>query len=127
MNIFIIEDDPVNMKLMNIILASSGHTLSDCNNAGLAYDRIKTEMPDLILMDLVLPEMSGTALASKLKNDAETANIPIIAITGYPEKFRQKDIVFTGFDAYIVKPINTRVLVDMVEGVIPRNRRRDAV
>lgn len=117
MKILVVEDDPTNFKLVNLILSSNGHKIFNSDKAGTVLERIKSEQPDLILLDLVLPDMSGIKLAKKLKEDEMTSSIPIIAITGYPDKFRQKDIAYAGFDAYIVKPISTRTLTDMVEGV----------
>lgn len=122
MKILIVEDDAINLKLINIVLSSTGHKVFDSDKAGTALEKIKSEKPDLILLDLVLPDMPGTELAAQIKKDPTTAKIPIVAITGYPDRFKHKEIVFAGFDAYLVKPINTRTLVDMVEGLLPPNK-----
>lgn len=119
MKILIVEDDPINLKLINVILSANGYKIFDSEKGGIALEKIKDEKPDLILLDLVLPDMSGTSLAAALKSDEATSKIPIIAITGYPERFGNKDVVSSGFDAYLVKPINTRILLDMVEGLLP--------
>jgi DNA-binding response OmpR family regulator len=125
MKILIVEDDPINLKLINVILSSSGYKIFDSEKAGTAIEKIKNEKPDLILLDLVLPDMSGTDLATKLKKDESTSKIPIIAITGFPDRFGHKELVHSGFDAYLVKPINTRVLLNMVEGLLPPQKIDD--
>src|SRR5690242_5202479 len=110
MKILIVEDDPTNLKLINIILSSGGHKVFDSEKGGEALEIIKSEKPDLILVDLVLPDMNGVELAKKLGEDKSTAQIPIIALTGYPERFKNSELIHAGFDAYLVKPINTRML-----------------
>jgi CheY-like chemotaxis protein len=121
MKILIIEDDPTNLKLVKIILSSEGHTIFEAGRGDTALEMIKDEKPDLILLDLILPDMSGTALAAQLKDDEATSGIPIVAITGYPYMFGNKEVVSSGIAAYIVKPINTRDLLETIEGYMPRH------
>ncbi len=126
MKILIVEDDPTNLKLINVILSAEGHRIFDSEKAGEALEIVKHEKPDLILVDLVLPDMSGVELAGKLREDKSTAQIPIIALTGYPERFKNSELVHAGFDAYLVKPINTRVLNDVAEGVFASRKKMGA-
>ena len=125
MKILVVEDDPTNLKLISIILSSGGHKVFDSVRAESALEIVKKEAPDIVLLDLVLPDMSGIVLAKIIKEDKQTSHIPIIALTGYPDKFRQKDISFAGFDAYIVKPVSTNMLTDMVEGVFACRKKQD--
>jgi CheY-like chemotaxis protein len=125
MKILTVEDDPINLKLINIILSSNGYELLDAVNGGTALEKIKKEKPDLILLDLNLPDMSGTEVAAKIKNDKQTSGIPIVAITSYPDKYGNREVVSSGFDAYLVKPLNTRVLVEIVEGLLPLDKNEN--
>jgi two-component system cell cycle response regulator len=125
MKILIVEDDPTNLKLINIILSSGGHKVFDSEKGSEALEIIKTEQPDLILVDLVLPDMNGVELARKLGEDISTAQIPIIAVTGYPERFKNSELIHAGFDAYLVKPINTRMLSEVAEGVYATKKKKE--
>src|SRR5437764_478107 len=107
MNILVIEDEPISMKLAHLVLAMEGHNVSDADAAEKAMEAIKKNRPEIILLDLALPGMDGLALARKLKQDPETQDISIVAVTAYPDQFSKKAAMEAGCDAYIVKPIDT--------------------
>ena len=110
MNIFLVEDDPIDRKLLIAVMESSGHRIFEKDSAEQALEEIKARQPDAILLDLKLPGMDGLTLARLLKQDPETRHIPIVAITAGVESFSQKASFAAGCDAYIAKPVDTRKL-----------------
>lgn len=110
MNILIIEDEPTSLKLTQVVLEAEGYTVHIANSAEKALEEIEQRKPELIIMDLKLPGMSGLDLTRKLKNSPATRDIPIIAITFYPSRFNREEALAVGCDAYFIKPIDTRGL-----------------
>jgi CheY-like chemotaxis protein len=96
----VIEDDPTHLKLAKLVLSAAGHNVSDAEAAEQALDAIKQEKPDVILLDLVLPDMDGLTLVRKLKADPETRAIPVVAVTAYLDRFKEKDAFAAGCEAY---------------------------
>ena len=83
---------------------------------------IKKARPAVILMDLELPGMDGLSLTRMLKKDPETRDIPVIAITSYPDRFPREEAMKAGCDAFVVKPIDTRKLPQQVSAVLKRGQ-----
>jgi CheY-like chemotaxis protein len=110
MNILVIEDNPSHLKLAHHVLSAAGYHVNDAEAADQALAAIKADKPQLILMDLELPGMDGLTLVRKIKADPETADIQIVAVTSYPERFPRAEVLAAGCVAYISKPINTRTL-----------------
>jgi CheY-like chemotaxis protein len=110
MNMLVIEDNPSHLKLAHIVLSAAGHHVSGAEAAAQAFAAIKADKPQLILLDLELPGMDGLCLVRKLKADPETADIQIVAVTSFPERFPRADALAAGCVAYLTKPINTRTL-----------------
>ena len=110
MNILIVEDEPTSLKLIHVVLEAGGYTVYDANDAENALEAIKKQKPEIIVMDLALPGMSGLDLTRKLKMDPGMRDIPIVAVTFYPSRFTRQEALAAGCDAYFVKPVNTREL-----------------
>jgi CheY-like chemotaxis protein len=110
MKILVIEDHPMQLKLAHHVLSEAGHEVSDAEAAEQALTAIKANRPQLILLDLILPGMDGLTLVRKLKADADTRDIHIVAITSYPEECPKAAAMAAGCDAYLVKPVDTRKL-----------------
>ncbi len=127
MNVLIIEDDPTSMKLAHLILESEGYKVNDAEAAEKAMMAIKKDRPNVILMDLALPGMDGLSLARMLKRDPATKDIPIIAITFYPDRFPKDEAMNAGCDAYIVKPIDTRSLAKKLAAVVSKKKKRGSI
>jgi CheY-like chemotaxis protein len=114
MNILVIEDDPSHLKLAHLVLSAAGHRVSDAEAADQALMAVKLDRPQIILLDLVLPGMDGLTLVRKLKDDPETRDIPVIAVTSFPDQFTLKQALAAGCQAYLIKPINTRTFANLV-------------
>jgi CheY-like chemotaxis protein len=110
MKVMVIEDDPTDLKLMGAVLKISGHTVDGRSAAEGAMEAIAADRPDVILLDLRLPGMDGLTLVRRLKANAATRRIPIVAMTAYPENYQRAELLAAGCEAFIVKPIDTREL-----------------
>ncbi|WP_319419621.1 response regulator [Pleurocapsa sp. FMAR1] len=99
-----VEDDLDNQLLLKYIIDIYGWRSIFAANALEAISMAKKHQPDLILLDIVLPDISGLQIAMMLKADRKTRSIPLIAVTGLSSK-QEKDLIFaTGFDDYVCKP-----------------------
>jgi CheY-like chemotaxis protein len=87
-----------------------------------ALAMVKEKKPDIILMDLALPSIDGLALTRLLKGSPETCDIPVIAVTSYPDRFPRQQALEAGCDLYVTKPIDTRTLPKLVKAM---GRERD--
>jgi CheY-like chemotaxis protein len=118
MNILIIEDNPSHLKLAHLVLSAAGYHVNGAPAAEHAVAAIKSEKPELILLDLELPGMDGLALVRKLKADPEMRHIHIVAVTSFPERYPQSLLLAAGCESYLVKPIDTRALPGQLESLI---------
>jgi two-component system cell cycle response regulator DivK len=103
--ILIIEDNPANMKLACLLVHNGGHTALCAVDAETGLAMARSELPDLILMDIQLPGMDGFAATALLKQNPDTAGIPVIALTALAMKQDQEKSQAAGCDAYIAKPL----------------------
>lgn len=118
--ILIVDDQKDLLDLLSMSLAPEGYVVRTAQTAGEALSSIKLQKPDLILLDILLPDISGIRLTTQLKNDSETAQIPIILLTA---KDSETDIIVglsIGADDYITKPFNIKVLLARMEAVLRR-------
>ncbi|MBI5503437.1 MAG: response regulator [Deltaproteobacteria bacterium] len=118
--VLVIEDDATDLKLVTRVLASSGLLVQHKVSADGAVDAILEDAPDVILLDMRLPGIDGRALARRLKADARTQAIPIVAVTAFPDSYSQQELRAVGCDLCIVKPIDTRGLPRQLEEVVQR-------
>ena len=121
MKILIIEDHPAELKLAHHVLSEAGHHVTDAEAAEQAFARIKEDRPDLILLDMNLPGMDGLTLARKLKEDPATRDVHIVAVSSYPEKYPKAEVLAAGCDAYLPKPLSTRMLSQQLDDAVTAN------
>ena len=118
MKILVIEDDPTSLKLASEVLQAGGHVVMLAISADDAIYSIRAVKPDVILLDLSLPGIKGLAVARQCRAEPANFDIAIIAITAFSQEYAQKNAMEAGCDAYIVKPINTRTLLQQIEDVV---------
>lgn len=114
--ILIIDDNPANQKLARITLALEGFVVRTAEDAMEATAILEQFMPDLILMDIQLPDMDGLELTRRFKASPTIGHIPIVAMTAYAMKGDEQRILAAGCDGYIPKPINVGQLPTLVRG-----------
>ena len=103
--ILIVEDNPTNMALAVFLLGTAQHTVLQAVDAEAGLTLARSELPDLILMDIQLPGMDGLQATALLKSDATTRAIPVIALTALAMKGDEERIRSAGCDGYIAKPL----------------------
>jgi two-component system cell cycle response regulator DivK len=104
--VLIVEDNELNMKLFNDLLEARGYRTVQTRNGVEAVDLARKHRPDLILMDIQLPEVSGLQVTQWLKDDEELRVIPVIAVTAFAMKGDEEKIRQGGCEAYLSKPIS---------------------
>ena len=117
--VMIVEDNELNMKLFNDVLEAHGYTVVQTNDGLKAMDLARSSRPDVILMDIQLPHVSGLDVIKWLKADGELASIPIIAITAFAMKGDEEKIRAGGCEDYMSKPIGVVKLVETVRLYAP--------
>ncbi len=104
--ILIVEDNDLNLKLFRDLLTAHGYETLETKDGLEAIMLTRNERPDLLLMDIQLPEISGLDVTRRLKADEAIRHIPIIAVTAFAMKDDEEKILAAGCEAYISKPIS---------------------
>ena len=112
--ILLVEDDFMNMRLAQHILEAEGYTVLTAATAREAMEQIESSLPDLILMDVQLPDMDGMMVVRILRGKATTKDITILALTAYAMKEDRERILQMGCDGYISKPYDVQDFIDTV-------------
>ena len=122
-HIFVVEDEKPILTLLTYNLQKEGYKVSSSSNGEEALSRIKEKKPDLVLLDWMLPDLSGIKICQYLKQDEKVKNIPIIMLTA---KGEDEDIVrglTIGADDYITKPIKPKLLVSKINALLRRIKK----
>ncbi len=112
--VLIVEDNDLNMKLFRDLLQTHGLNIIETKNGFDAVTLAKTHLPNLILMDIQLPGISGIDVIRSIKADPQLFSIPIIAITAFAMKEDRDRIMESGCEGYLPKPISISLFLDMV-------------
>jgi two-component system, cell cycle response regulator DivK len=120
--VLIVEDNELNLKLLTDILEYHGYTVFTSRLGEPALELARQYRPDLILMDIQLPDISGMEATRRLKADEKTHTIPIIAVTAFAMSGDEAKILASGCDGYVAKPFNVVEFLKLVEHWTTRNR-----
>ena len=118
--ILVVDDEPTIVRLMEFVLARQGHDMVVAVNGEEALQKIRTEQPDLVLLDIMMPRIDGYEVAQQLRADPATAALPIIMLSA---KAQGEDIrrgVEVGVDEYVTKPFSPEHLVSVVSTHLKR-------
>ena len=118
--VLIVEDNPKNMKLMRDLMGVHGYRTLEASDGPAGLEAARQHRPNLVLMDIQLPQMDGYEVTRRLKAQDETKDIPIIAVTSFAMKGEEERAREAGCDAYVSKPIDIRKLVETVQGFLPK-------
>ncbi|HSU29822.1 MAG TPA: response regulator [Bryobacteraceae bacterium] len=124
MRILLVEDNEMNRDMLSRRLARRGHQVLIAVDGEQGSDIARTEMPDVILMDLNLPKMSGWELTRQLKGDSRTAHIPIIALTAHALNSDRELARSVGCDDFETKPIDFARLLSKIDAAARVNREQ---
>jgi two-component system phosphate regulon response regulator PhoB len=119
-NILVVEDEPAIQELLSFNLQQAGHHTLSATSAEQAFGMLRETLPDLILLDWMLPGVSGIEFARRLKADTYTKTIPIIMLTARGEEQDKIAGFDTGADDYITKPFSPRELMARIKAVLRR-------
>jgi two-component system cell cycle response regulator DivK len=116
--VLIVEDNELNMKLFRDLLEAHGYQTSGTSNGFEALELVRKLRPDLILMDIQLPQVSGLEVTRWIKDDPELRAIPVVAVTAFAMKGDEERIREGGCEAYLSKPISVGKFIETVRRFI---------
>lgn len=116
--VLIVEDNELNMKLFRDLLEAHGFNTLQTKNGHEALDLTREHHPDLIILDIQLPEVSGLEVTRWIKEDESISNIPIVAVTAFAMKGDEEKIREGGCEAYMAKPISVSRFIETVKNFI---------
>jgi two-component system, cell cycle response regulator DivK len=114
--VLIVDDNERNRRLARDVLLAAGFRTVEAGSGGEGVSTAALQLPDVILMDIRLPDMDGTEAARLLKSDPRTTRIPIVALTSLAMKGDREWLLASGFDGYLEKPISVREFPEQVRG-----------
>jgi two-component system phosphate regulon response regulator PhoB len=118
--VLVVEDEPSIQELISVTLARNGHTVRRSANVAQAMDSVAEALPDLILLDWMLPDGSGPAFARRLRGESRTREVPIIMLTARAEEADKVQGLDSGVDDYVTKPFSPRELEARIQAVLRR-------
>lgn len=116
--ILLVEDNQDNQDLMRFLLERAGYEVLAAGNGRQGMEAARRERPDVVVMDLSMPEMDGWHAARQMKNDPELRRIPLVAVTAHAMPGDQRKALEAGFDRYLTKPINIHMFDATVAQII---------
>ena len=117
--ILVVDDDPSNLHLTTHVLKSAGYGVDEAPTAGRAWELVKANKPDLVLLDVVLPDVSGLDLCKRIKADPDLVGSYVLMISGMKtESDSQAEGLEVGADGYIVRPMPGRELLARVQAML---------
>ncbi|MBN1614975.1 MAG: response regulator [Deltaproteobacteria bacterium] len=119
--ILVIEDNEMNMKLMRAVMAMGKFRMLEASNADTGIRLAREHRPDLILMDIQLPDMDGLSAARIIKENPLLREIPIIAVSGYAMHSDREKALEAGCIGYITKPFNVKELIQIIRECVYTN------
>lgn len=120
--ILIVEDEPDVASLLALMLKSRGHDIIEAGDGQEALEKARSERPDLIILDIMLPRLDGYKVARMLKFDENFSHIPIIMVTAKIQEKDKKTGLEMGADAYITKPFDTAMLLEKINEILSKNK-----
>lgn len=118
--ILVVEDNMDNYELVRFVLERAGYDVFLAVNGRDGVDAARAQRPDMILMDLGMPEMDGWIATEKLKSDEATKSIPLYALTAHTLPHERKRAMQAGCDGYVSKPIHMKGFLDVIDRVFDK-------
>ncbi len=120
--VLVVEDNEKNMKLFRDVLIAKGYSTLEATTGGRAVELAAEHAPDLVLMDIQLPDLDGSEALARLRADERTTSIPVLALTAQAMYGDRERFLAAGFDGYISKPVNVVELLATVQRYCDRRR-----
>lgn len=125
--ILVVDDEKVNQELVSRLLESSGHRVVTADSGREALETIRQDVPDLVVLDMIMPEMDGLQVLSTLKNDPELRRIPVIVVSALDDVEEIANCITLGASDYLVKPFNRTILEARVNASLAQSGLKDHV
>jgi two-component system phosphate regulon response regulator PhoB len=119
-SILVVEDEPAIQELISVTLTRNGHSVTRTANAAEAWRAVSAALPDVILLDWMLPDGSGLAIARRLRSEPRTRDVPIIMLTARADDDDKVAGLESGADDYVTKPFSPRELEARIQAVLRR-------
>lgn len=116
----IIEDNENNLELISFILKANGYACLSATHGEAGVETALLELPDFILLDIQLPDIPGTEVLRRLREQKETATIPVIAVTSYAMAGDRERLLAAGCDGYIEKPIDPLLVMEQIQQILEK-------
>lgn len=116
--ILVVDDEPELLKALCIRLKAEGFACETATNGQEALKRLETDVPDLIILDLLMPEVSGYEVCRRLQDDPRTAQIPVIVLTAVPQRTVKQTMEWLGAASVLHKPFDTAILLSTVRHLL---------
>jgi DNA-binding response OmpR family regulator len=118
--ILIVEDEESLLKLESILLSSKGYSVTGVMDGNSALEEVIANKPDLVVLDIMLPEMDGFEVCKRIKENPETSAIPVVMLTAKKSSLDYSRGIQVGADAYITKPFKSAQVIEVIEGLLSR-------
>lgn len=118
--VLVVEDNELNLKLFCDLLRAHGFVVEPVKDGREVLEKARSFVPNLVIMDIQLPHISGLELIEQIKKDVQLKIIPIMAVTAYAGKGDEDRILSAGAEAYVSKPISVAKFVESVQNVLHR-------
>ncbi len=122
--ILIIDDDPEILDLLRLYFKALNYEVLEAQEGLRGLELARTQLPDLIILDILLPEISGLKMCRILKRDKETKNIPILILTALTDEETKTESLESYADAFVSKPIDKKSIIDKVNELIKRKEEK---
>ncbi len=122
--ILIVEDNAKNMKLVRDLLQHHGHRTLEADSGEAGLKLVLEQRPDLVLMDIQLPDIDGTTVLARIRDDASFDAMPVLAVSASVMPDDQQRIVRSGFDGFIAKPISIKPFLAAVQRALNEGRAK---
>ena len=120
MRMLIVDDEEMNREVLRELLEANGYQVHEATDGAEAFERARSDVPNLILMDIRMPKVDGFDTFAKLRSDPDTARIPVIAVTAFAMESDRLRTLSAGFDAYISKPVDFQLLLKTIHQLLDR-------
>jgi two-component system cell cycle response regulator DivK len=120
--ILVVEDNEKNRKLARDVLQVKGFRVVEADSAEAALERVAEQVPDLVLMDIHLPGMTGIQALKRLREMPATHSVPVIAFTASVMPQDKNEITSAGFDGFVAKPINLKEFTETIAAIVGRRK-----
>jgi two-component system cell cycle response regulator len=121
--ILAVDDNPYNLELMTYLLVASGHTVIPAITGSSGFDLVRAQRPDLVVLDIQLPDTDGYAVLARLRSDPDLAGLRVVAVTAYAMVGERDRALLAGFDGYLSKPIEPTSFARTIDTYLPKALR----